>query len=668
MTTDLRRLLPYRAAAVFAVALVALLQLTWQVYHPGLSGSFLFDDFVNLNALGDTGPVHDWPSLLRYVTSGSADPIGRPIALLSFLLDAQNWPAAPFFFKRTNVLLHLLNGVLLCWVMLKFGKRAGLCEPRNSQSALLGAAIWLLHPLFISTTLYIVQREAMLPATFSLCGMLCWCAGRDRLDENHIRVAWVWMASGSLLCTLLATLCKANGALLPLLIAAAECSILRTSGGAMQIKALRSLHQQRIWLLVVPTLLLVLYLLSQLPAYIHTASEKRTWTVGQRLLSEPRILMSYLRLLWLPRATSQGVFNDQIAASFGWLTPWTTLPCILATFGLCLLGWWSRKRSPIFAFAILFYFAGQLMESTFVPLELYFEHRNYLPAIFMFWPLAVWLTDSHARPFRLSLAVLAISILATLTFNGASVWGDARQQALIWARANPNSARAQAVAASAEMAHGDVTGAILRLRRASIKEPTEVQLTLNLVDAECTAGQVSPITWKLALFSLQHTLNGSRAMFAWFSDAVQRAKTHACNGLTPLNIQQALQAAQANPLYERDVGFRRDFAHISGLLALAEGEPKTALENFNNALLEDPSRGVALAQAAELGASGYPDLGLQHLAFADTNVREKKTGWGMPRLHDWVLLNQGYWQHETTVLRATLNRDATKQAASHSHL
>src|SRR5688572_10081009 len=75
------------------------------VYWPGLAGGFLFDDFVNLNALGATGRVDDAPAFWRFITSGTADPFGRPLSLLSFLADARAWPADPAPFLRTNVLL-----------------------------------------------------------------------------------------------------------------------------------------------------------------------------------------------------------------------------------------------------------------------------------------------------------------------------------------------------------------------------------------------------------------------------------------------------------------------------------------------------------------------------------------------------------------------------------
>lgn len=661
MQRNIKYTFSIRTVVAFAIALSSVLLASWMIYHPGLNGSFLFDDLVNLDALGNTGPIHDWPSFLRYITSGVADPTGRPLTLLSFLLDAQNWPADPFSFKRTNVLLHILNGTLLCWVMLKLGAQARLNERHNVAAATLGSAIWLLHPLFISTTLYVVQREAILPTTFSLIGILLWCVGRSQLNDNRIMSAWISMAAGSLLCTFLAVLCKGNGALLPLLIGVTECTILHINDADLSSRPSKHLQWQRIALLAIPTALLAFYLLSQIPTYIQTAADKRPWTITQRLLSEPRILMTYQHLLWFPRATSQGLFNDQTLASISWFTPWTTVPCMFAVTGLCAFAWLIRKRHSMLAFAILFYFAGQVMESTFIPLELFFEHRNYLPATFIFWPLAAWLTEDKSKLLRNAIAVLIPTMLSFLTWSGAKVWGDPRQQALIWATTNLDSARAQAVAAAVEMKHGKYANAISRLRNASLRRPDEIQLTLNLVDAECTVGRVTPETWQLALFSLRHTTNGSQAMFSWFADAIQRAKQHACSGLTLADIHQALQAAQSNPLYRRESGVRQGIAHTSGLLDLAEKKPQSALDEFNCAFLERPNQEVALAQAALFGAAGYPAYGLRHLDFTEAKAKTIRFGWGMPRLHNWVLVHQGYWQHETTVLRATLTSDAAKQ-------
>src|SRR5690348_4046644 len=114
-----RRLL---ALLAFLLALVTILALAWFAYRPGLSGAFLFDDLGSLPKLGATGPVDNWATFWRYITSGAADPTGRPLALLSFLVDARNWPADPYPFKVTNVVLHLINGALLAWVLWRLGR------------------------------------------------------------------------------------------------------------------------------------------------------------------------------------------------------------------------------------------------------------------------------------------------------------------------------------------------------------------------------------------------------------------------------------------------------------------------------------------------------------------------------------------------------------------
>ncbi len=642
--------------------MAALLLITWLVYHPGLSGNFLFDDYFNLTALGATGPVHDWPSFLRYITSGKADPTGRPLTMLTFLLNAQDWPANPYWFKVTNVLLHLLNGALLCCAMRALGTQAGLDKTHAGTAALLGAAFWLLHPLFVSTTLYIVQREAMLPATFTFCGLLCWCVGRRRFDEGRSGSGRWWLLAGGWLCTALATLCKANGILLPLLIAAAECTILRSREAKTEDAGSRSLHRARRWVLGIPLVALVAVLIGEIPSSIHAAAAYRPWTIGQRLLTEPRVLMDYLRLLWVPRATSFGLFNDQVRASVDVLHPWTTLPCILAIVALIVGAWLLRTRYRFVAFAILFYFGGQLLESGLLPLELAFEHRNYLPAAFMFWPLAIWLTAAGGfRVIRIAFVLLALTGLSMLTYARATVWGDEVRQALIWGKINPHSGRAQALAAMAEAAMGDPGHAIKRLQNAAVGNPSDVQLTLNLASIECKAGMFVPSTWQRVLYSLRHTRENSSLLLNWFAEIIPLVANHDCNGLSLNMLQQAVAAARANPKFGYP-GPRQNFDHIAGLLALAMHQPELALQQFDDALAASPNHDTALEQAATLGASGYPVEGLQHLDFAQTQTPRMKPALGMPMAHVWVLQQQHYWQHETARLRATLEADAARRA------
>src|SRR5574337_118723 len=190
-----------------ALTYISILMLALATYWPGLHGSFLFDDFGNLPVLGATGPIDTWPTFWRYLTSGTADPTGRPLTLLTFLL----------------------NGALLAVLLRRLGRQAfkGADKRRVDLAAVIGAGFWLLHPLFVSTTLYIVQREAMLPATFTLLGLLAWLHGRAALARGRTWRGLTWIAVGLGGCTVLGVLSKANGILLPALALLVEYVLLR---------------------------------------------------------------------------------------------------------------------------------------------------------------------------------------------------------------------------------------------------------------------------------------------------------------------------------------------------------------------------------------------------------------------------------------------------------
>ena len=141
---------PARSQVVAAATVLLMIALAAGIYWPGLYGAFLFDDFANLPSLGRYGGVRDLSSLSWYLTSGIADPTGRPVAMLSFLVDARDWPADPFSFKRTNLIIHLCNGLVLYSVLSALGQRLTSNLTHLRTAALLATAIWLLHPLWMS--------------------------------------------------------------------------------------------------------------------------------------------------------------------------------------------------------------------------------------------------------------------------------------------------------------------------------------------------------------------------------------------------------------------------------------------------------------------------------------------------------------------------------------
>lgn len=688
-------MLPRFSPLLTLLPIGAVIALSIWAYTPGLHGSFLFDDFGNLPVLGASGPIDNWSTFWRYITSGTADPTGRPLTLLTFLLDARNWPADPYPFKRTNLILHLLNGVLLGLLLRRLGSEAfkSIETRRIDLAAMLGAGFWLLHPLFVSTTLYIVQREAMLPATFTLLGLLAWLHGRQTMLHGHCLRGVAWVALGLGGCTLLGVLSKANGILLPALALVAEYVFLRANHPqtakntlSSNERAYRRVMLPMAWL---PTTLVAAYLLQQgWSGIVHGISSVRPWTLGQRLLTEPRVLMDYLDLLWLPRPFTPGLFNDHIQVSTSLWSPATTLPSLLAIAGLIAGAWLLRRRWPALALAILFYFVGQSLESSTVALELYFEHRNYLPAVLMFWPLALWLCDVHlhdstkpailhdappnvtpttpwlsVNKAKLALATLILLGLGLMTHARASLWGNSHDQALLWAQLNPESPRAQANAAQVEMSTGQPERAVNRLLGPLAKAPNQVQLALNLFGAQCQLGDVNASTLARSREALRSMRDPGTLLVSWFERAIEQAAHPPCPQLSYTTLDSLLHATLANPDLATNPGRQQDIHYLLGRLALTQGDADKALAEFNLALDKQVRISAALKQAALLGSRGFPKQGLAHLDHLAAEPRQAyEPGFGMPRIHAWVLQHQQYWPKELARLRATLRDDVEHQA------
>jgi tetratricopeptide (TPR) repeat protein len=384
----------------------------------------------------------------------------------------------------------------------------------------------------------------------------------------------------------------------------------------------------------------------------------RPWTIGQRLMTEPRVLADYLALLWLPRPFSSGLFNDQYIASTSLLHPATTLPAMLAILVLIGWTWQARQRHPALALAVLFYFAGQLIESTSLGLELYFEHRNYVPAMLMFWPLGLWLADTRKLSTLKHALMIVLPIgLATMTHARAAVWGNQHTQALVWAQINPHSPRAQANAAQMEMAAGRPLDAMHRLEPLLAAQPDQVQLAFNLIGARCLLGAVNPSDIATARQAMQSSANPGSLLAHWFDRTLPVVAAGNCPGLALTDLLGLVEAGLHNPKLSA-AGPRQDLTYLRGRIALAQHDPDAALTDFTRALDLQVRPGMALEAAATLGAAGYPAQGLQLIDhYERVKDQAMPPGFGMPMLHEWVLSRQNYWPHEMAHMRHQLNLD-----------
>jgi hypothetical protein len=269
------------ALAGFALALL----LAWLCYRPALSGTFQLDDVANLDGLA---AVSDYDSTLNFIGSGAAGPLGRPIAMLSFALQADSWPQDAAAFLRVNVLIHLLNAILVALCLLRVAVGMRIDMTKAMTIAALSASAWVLMPLLASASLLVVQRMSTLSATFVLLGLIGYLLARARIDDRP-RQALLGMSASLVIGTMLAMLCKESGALLPVFALVLESTVLGRPG---RLKPQRWRAWQFVFL-AAPLLLILLYLATWWP-YPESLIQRRDFNGTERLLTQAGILWTYL--------------------------------------------------------------------------------------------------------------------------------------------------------------------------------------------------------------------------------------------------------------------------------------------------------------------------------------------------------------------------------------
>lgn len=575
------------------------LGLVYLIYQPGLQGGFLFDDYPNLKEMGTFGGVTDLETFKNFVFNGVASPFGRPLALSSFLLDDNTWPSNPYWFKQTNLKIHILTGVLLCWATLNLVRLFGRQERDAIWIALISSSIWLLHPYMVSTTLYVVQRMAQLAALFVFAGLAGYFHGRLLIGSGKIRAGYVWMSGSVTLCTLLAFLSKENGVLLPLLVIVVEFCLPRERGKVNWMWGVAFLG--------VPTLA-VLYKLACEINFSPNAWPNRAFTQPERLLTESRIICEYLYQLYVPRIEGRGLFQDGYNFSRGLFHPVSTLFAMLLLGGVVIVAIWMRKRYPLWSLSILFYLAGHLLESTVVGLELYFEHRNYLTSAFLFLPIVDQLISFSNRKSLWVAPVITLLILAVITFltlKRTELWSNTKKLEIYWAASTPESPRAQNKIGSFLLEAGNVDASINHMDKAIEKFPHSSLLTINRLLIEVYVKRAGRDDFVLTANLMKVQPFDAQAVMGLRNLVDRVVRSPVKNDYIEWTLEM-LAVIKNNPNYVRFHLFNKIIPYLNGRLYLALNDYDSAYNEFSVAIPMYGDTDAALSMMAEMANAGRP--------------------------------------------------------------
>ena len=593
------------------------------IYSNSLTAPFTFDDGHNIL---DNLNIRMTGLSLGGIIDAATVQTRRPLASLTFALNYYFHGYDVTGYHVVNIAIHILAGFLMFLVV---RHTLGLMNiERRDMVAGLAALVWLVNPVHTQSVTYIVQRMTALATLFFLLALYLYIKGRLRQREGRPLGILFFVLCG--LSGILAVLSKQIAATLPFFILVYEWYFFQDLDRAW-------IQKQAKWIGAVVVVLVAvagLYLGTSPVDKILAMYNTQDFTMGQRLLTEPRVIFLYLSLLFFPHPSRLNLDYD-FSVSVSLIDPVTTLVSILGLIALLGAAAVTAKRQRLVSFGIVWFLGNLVIESSFIGLALVFEHRTYLPSVFVMAAMA-WAAVTWIRPRPLAVGLLcAITLLwGFWTYQRNAIWAD---DVVLWqdvTEKSPNLARPWNNLGLALKNQGRTDQAIAMYNRAIEIDPGYVHPYNNLGALFLETGQpekarsllekaieTDPL-FMMAYSNLAiacHRLGDNEAAMAWCEKGLQISP----NDLEIQNTMGVILLAQrreqeAAVLFEAVL--QKDPDHTEALMNLAliadkRGDREKAVALLEKAVDLNPVSADAHYHLGELLAkAGNPDNAMVHLA------------------------------------------------------
>jgi hypothetical protein len=278
-----------------------------------------------------------------------------------------------------NLLIHISSAVLvycIVYLTLSLPRFRKIPEKRVWLISCAVALLWSLNPVQTEAVTYIVQRFTSLAALLALFSFMLYIKGRRCVLGGRNRPGYIFIIS-AFPVFLASVLVKENIIVMPLVVLVYE---------HLFIHKIISFSNRKMAVIILLSLLSLLFLIMIRPntmdviVRIGERYKTREFTLTERILTQFRVLVRYISLILFPHPSRLNLdYNYPI--STGLFSPVTTFFSMLFIAASLVYGFIVRNRDPLIAFCIFWFYINNAVESTFVPLEIIFEHRMYLPSL-----------------------------------------------------------------------------------------------------------------------------------------------------------------------------------------------------------------------------------------------------------------------------------------------
>jgi len=400
---------PIITTRIALLLLLASLIVGLELYYPALRAPFVFDDFVSpySHALGQHERFIAWLSGVR------------PVLMLTYWLDDRLFGESPLGYHILNLLIHVFNTALVFLVLNRLIEFAGRWKPRTRMAAsLVGAALFLVHPLETESVSYVAGRSESLAALFML---LAYAVFLYRPQESIswarslVVLALFGLAAGS----------KENA------VSLAGVLVLTDAFWPQPFSTRGLRNNWRLYAAMVPGATAAVWEVFRILSTSTSAGfAVRTATWYQYAFTEARAIFVYFRMALVPYG--QSIDHDypvsHTVLDHGALYYLIALGLLLAA---CIV--W-RKRYPLACFGLLLALVLLAPTSSVVPIaDPLVERRMYLPLMGLILIGCEAASRIRVTPLTAYTAAGALVIVyAVLCYQRNELWSQPSQ---LWATA-----------------------------------------------------------------------------------------------------------------------------------------------------------------------------------------------------------------------------------------
>ncbi len=600
------------------IALLFMAVLTFIVYSNTFNAPFVLDDYVLI-----TNNPHvrltdlTMEGLMR---SGFNSTSARPFAMISFAFNYYFHTYKLMGYHLVNIFIHITTGILFYFLikttLSEFKAQSSKLKAKNLEAqqqstlnptfiAFFAALIWLVHPVQIQSVTYIIQRMNSMAAMFYVLSLLLYAKGRivhiqevnnSQLATHnsqpvanlrfHMRSTLCY--TGSLFAGIVALGSKEIAATLPFFILLYEWYFFQK----MSVNWLRRHFLLFTGICILFLLMAFIYFGGNPIKEILSGYHSSVLTLNQRVFTEIRVVIFYISLLLFPHPARLNLDHD-FPLSHSLIEPITTLISFGGIVFLFLFALNIAKKERLISFCILWFLGNLVIESSVIGIEIIYEHRIYLPSMFIILMTVIFVNRYVKRTWlKSTLLCTLVCVCSAWTYERNSIWSD---RITLWSdcvKKSPNLARPHDNLGGALLTQGKVVDAMRHFQDAMRIDPNDYRAHHNMGVALEKQGKFDE--------AIEHYFKAL---------SIKPDFEEAYNNLGN-NVLKQGKLDEAIKYYSRVLYINPELtqAHYNlGLVLLRKGNNIEAIDSFSKALKLDPGLanaynnwGVALLREGEI--------------------------------------------------------------------